>query len=331
MTDAGLPDPGRADGTAAAAPPRPAARELSPAERLRQAAVDALALVADQLPEVPPGTRVDPAERLVVRSTHVRAALGCPAAVALAGEEPFEESAAVAGWAAAATVADRLVHGHRDPNLGRPPTEPATGFRAVWRERAAEGWPWTWLDGATDADRALTAAEVHRRLAALARTLGAWPPAGASHVGHRPSWTFPNRPLVLQGRVDLVLGRRDGSHTLVVALGGDHDGTTRARLAYEAAVEALALRRPPAAVLALLPDAGRRWQVPVDDALLAHGVATAALAAATALGTRRRDPAGLARRPGTRCRSCTSAASCEPGRAWLDGPGRLLHGFLPAG
>lgn len=300
------------------------------ADELKAAVIDALAMVADQLPEAPPGGRVDPAERLDLRSTNVSEVVSCPAAVALAGEEPFVECAATAGWAAGAEVLDRLVCGHRDPGRGRPPTDPASGFRTVLSEAEHLGWPWTWLAGADRAERAMTAGEVHRRLSATARLLSPFPPAGVSHVGRRPSWSFPGRPLRLAGRVDVVLGRRDGSHTLVVVLNGDHGAATLPRLAFEALVEALELRRPPATVLGLLPDAGRRWPVAVDDALLEHGVAVAAELAQARLGQRRRDATGLERRPGPRCRDCGERATCAVGVAWLAGPGRRRAGFLPS-
>lgn len=301
------------------------------AEELKAAVVDALATVADQLPEAPPGGRVDPAERLDLRGTNVSDVVGCPAAAALAGEEPFVECAATAGWGAAAVVLDRLVSGHLDPGRGHPPTDPASGFRTALAEVEHLGWPWTWLAGADRAERALTAGEVHRRLSAAARLLSPFPPTGVSHVGRRPSWSFPGRPLRLVGRVDLVLGKRDGRHTLVVVLNGDHGPATLPRLAFEALVESLELRRPPATVLGLLPDAGRRWPVAVDDELLEHGVAVAALLARARLGQRRRDANGLERRPGPRCRECAERASCAEGASWLAGPGRLRAGFLPPG
>ncbi len=84
-------------------------------------------------------------------------------------------------------------------------------------------------------------------------------------------------------------------------------------------------------MLGLLPDAGRRWSVAVDDALLDEGIDAAADAARTALGVQRRDAAGLERRPGPGCRSCAHAVTCDSGTAWLHGPGRLRLGFLPPG
>ena len=44
--------------------------------------------------------------------------------------------------------------------------------------------------------------------------LDQWPPPDASHVGWRPRWAFPGRPLTLHGRVDLVLGRPGHGHRI---------------------------------------------------------------------------------------------------------------------
>ena len=296
---------------------------------LRAAVVAALEGVADQLPESPPGTRVEPGVRLDVRSSGVARALACPVATAFDGETPFEDSPGAAGWSASVTVLDRIVSGHLDPGRGRPPQDPASGYRTALQEVDRLDWPWPWIAGAGRAEKAVTAAEVHRRVAATARLLDPWPPADARHIGARPSWSFPGRPLRLQGRVELVLGRRDGTHTIVVGVRGDHGPTTRAQLAYEAVVEGLQLRRPPAVVLGLLPDAGRRWPLAVDDTLLGEGVAAAALAARVALGARRREAAGLEPRPGPRCRGCAHGGRCGPGTSWLAGAGRLRSGFLP--
>lgn len=293
--------------------------------------VAALALVADQVAEHRPGVKPDAGDWLDVRAGTVAAALRCPAATALDGERGFEASAATAGWKATADATDLLVHGHHDPRRGAPPTDPASAFRQLWNDRARlDGWPWPWLgEEAQPADRALTAAEVHRRTSGIARMLDPWPPPDAGSVGHRASWVFPRRTLRLHGRAELVLGRRGRGHTLVVVLNGDHGPATRTRLAYEAVVEAAALRATPATVLGLLPDAGRRWPLEVDDALLADGVAAAAGAAAAALGARTRDARRLERTPSGACGWCSHRGGCEPGTTWLAGPGRLRSGFLP--
>ena len=115
----------------------------------------------------------------------------------------------------------------------------------------------------------------------------------------------------------------------MVALTGDHAGATRDRLAYEAVVELLTVRRAPAVVRALLPDAGRDWSLTVDDDLLATGVAVIAATARVALGVSRRDASDLPRTPSPACRRCAHQAGCGPGAAWLAGPGRLRLGFLP--
>ncbi|HET9459882.1 MAG TPA: hypothetical protein VFO51_07885, partial [Sphingomicrobium sp.] len=179
-------------------------------------------------------------------------------------------------------------------------------------------------------ERALLSAAVSRRASGVARMLQPWPPPDATHAGRRPPWTHPTRPFRLTGGIDATFGRRDGTHTIVVVLTGDHSATTRDRLAYEALVELLGLRRAPAVVRGLMPDAGRDWSVAVDDRLLEDGIGAAVAAARTALGIRRADGAGLPRHPSPACRRCAHATGCADGQAWLDGPGRRRLGFLPA-
>jgi hypothetical protein len=299
-----------------------------PVTALHEALVDALAAVADQLPEAPPGTKLDPGDRLDVRGNrHVGR---CPAATALDGDTPFEASAATVAWELAAHAGDRLLHGSADPSRARVPTSPADAL-AVAVEEVSDNWAFDWWAEQDEAARSVAEGGVLRRLTGVARLATAWPPPSPVTYGHRPTWMFPRRPLRLVGRADLVVGRRGHDHTLVVGLGGDHGPDTRRRLAFEAVVESAALRRPPAKVVGLLPDAGRRWTLTVDDDLLAEGVTVAADAARVALGTRRRDAAGLERNAGPACRTCAHGAGCPAGEAWLAGPGRLRAGFLPPG
>jgi hypothetical protein len=290
------------------------------------AVLDALAPVTDQLPD---GRWQDTAddERLTVRSTgHVA---GCPAAAALDGDTPFETSPVLAGPAAAGAVLDRLLLGDADPMRVDRPKDPATAFREVYKQEP-DDWAWRWArEEATPAERALLSAAVARRVAGAARMLQPWPPSEATQAGRRSPWSHPSKPLRLAGAADVTLGKRDGTHTLVAVLTGDHTGATRDRLAFEAVVEVLLRRRAPAAVRAVLADAGRDWSAAVDDALLTTGIEVIATAARTALGVQRRDATGLARRPGPACRRCAHAAGCTEGDTWLNGPGRLRLGFLP--
>lgn len=287
--------------------------------------VEALAPTAEQLPDIA-WREATAGEKLVVRADHL--ATACPVQAALDGDGDFDTTPVTAGPTAAMGVLDRLVHGSLDPSRPFPASDPGDGFRAVWDEKL-DDWPWDWArDEASPAERALLSGAVNRRVGAVARMLDPWPPPDATSIGRRNNWLHPERPLQLRTRTDLILGRRDGTHTLVVLLGGDHGPVTRRRLAYDAVLEAVSLRRPPARVRALLPDAGREWTVEVDDDLLAEGVTAAADAARLALATQRIDPAGLAPQPGAVCRYCAHVARCPEGEAWLAGPGHLRHGFL---
>ena len=287
--------------------------------------VAAVAPVADQLADVR-WRDATAGERLAVRNGHVSTV--CPVKAALDGDGEFQTTPTTAGPAAALTVLDRVLLGGLDPMRGAPAADPPSAFRATYQEQL-DDWPWTWArDEASPEQRALLAAAANRRVSGIARMLSPWPPPAAGHIGMRLSWLHPERPLQLSTRADAVLGRRDGTHTLVVHLGGDHGAATRRRLAYDAVLEAVSLRRPPAAVRGLLPDAGRDWTIAVDDAVLAEGIAAAAAGARTALGAQRLVATGLVAQPGPACRYCAHRDRCEPGSTWLGGPGRLRHGFL---
>jgi hypothetical protein len=299
---------------------------LNPADVVTRL-VEALGPVADQLADVP-WRDATWDERLGIRSGQV--AVACPARAALDGDEPFETSPTIAGPAAGLGVLDRLALGHRDVTRGGAATDPMSAFRVAYKDEH-EKWPWDWAHGGTEEQRVLLAGAATRRAAGIARMLDPWPPTALGFVGFEPNWLYPQRPMRLKARFDAVLGRRDGTHTLVAVIAGDHGPATRRRLAYDALLEVLSLRRAPARVLGLLPDAGRRWSVPVDDALLDEGIEAAAVAARTALGVQRRDATGLERRPGPGCRSCAHAVTCDSGSAWLAGPGRLRLGFLAPG
>ena len=294
------------------------------AAEVTAAVLEALAPVTDQLPEVRWKAATD-GDRVAVRSTTV--ALACAAAAALDGDGEFVARPAVAGPGATGAVLDRLLLGPLDPQRAGGPTDPGTAFREVLAH-PPDQWAWEWAAAASRPEKALLSGVVNRRIAGIARMLQPWPHPDATQAGRRPPWNHPTRPLRVHGSAEVTLGKRDGTHTIVAVLTGDHTGATRQRLAYEAVVEVLSVRRSPAVVRGLLPDAGRDWSVRVDDDLLATGVAAIANAARTALGIARGDAGGLPRQPSPACRWCAHRAGCAEGEAWLAGPGRLRLGFL---
>jgi len=298
---------------------------VNPAD-ITAAVLEALGPVTDQLPEAKWRDAAE-ADRVAVRSTTV--AITCAAAAALDGDDEFVARPAIAGPGATGAVLDRLLLGPLDPQRAGGPSDPGSAFREVL-QHPPEQWAWEWASReASREEKALLSGVVSRRIAGIARMLQPWPPPDVTQAGRRLPWTHPSRPLRLHGSGEVTLGKRDGTHTVVAVLTGDHTGATRDRLAYEAVVEVLSVRRVPAVVRGLLPDAGRDWSVRVDDDLLATGVAAIATAARTALGVVRRDAAGLARQPSPACRRCAHQVGCTEGETWLAGPGRLRLGFLP--
>ena len=139
----------------------------------------------------------------------------------------------------------------------------------------------------------------------------------------RLSWPDPERPLQLSTRADAVLGRRDGTHTWSCT----SEATTaqpRRRLAYDAVLETVSLRRPPAAIRGLPPDAGRTGPSPSTTPCWPRGRRRG-----------RRRPHGPRRpaprrhrtgRPTARRRYCAHRDRCEPARRGSEGPGGCVTG-----
>lgn len=287
---------------------------------------DALEPVAAALPEGRYAV-TDPAARVAVSHHHLAEALRCPARLALAGPSTFTPSVAIATRALALAVLDQIVH-------GEPAPDPVTAYRTAYAEGERDQFPWEWLTGrdqrhpATDADRAAGAMRAVELATAVTRVVPDLR-TRVTRVGERCRWDHPQRPVRLQGRVDLVLGplRPEGTAELLVVFPGSWSPLIRPRLAYEALLLTLHRQRP-ATVTAVCLAEGRTYSHPVTPDLLGEGIAATATAVDAVAGGLRKDPRGLTRRPGPHCERCPSAASCGPGTAWLDGPGRRRAGFL---
>src|SRR5262249_43657763 len=154
------------------------------------------------------------------------------------GDGEFVARPAVAGPGATGAVLDRLLLGPLDPRRPGGPTNPGQAFREVL-QHPPEQWAWEWASQATKPEKALLNGVVSRRIAGIARMLdqpspehAGWPPPTATQAGRRPPWNHPSRPLRLHGSGEVTLGKRDGTHTVVAVLTGDHTTATRQRLAY---------------------------------------------------------------------------------------------------
>ena len=158
-----------------------------------------------------------------MRSTTV--ALACAAAAALDGDSEFVARPAIAGPGATGAVLDRLLLGPLDPQRAGGPTDPGSAFREVLAH-PPDQWAWEWATSAGRTEKALLSGVVSRRIAGMARLLQPWPPPEVTQAGRRLPWTHPGRPLRLYGSGEITLGKRDGTHTVVAVLTGDHTGVT---------------------------------------------------------------------------------------------------------
>ena len=104
---------------------------------------------------------------------------------------------------------------------GPPGRRPGAAFREVLAE-PPEHWAWDWATTASREERALLSAAVEPAGGRGGPDAGAVAAADATHAGRRPPWTHPTRPFRLIGGIDATLGKRDGGHTIVVVLTGDH-------------------------------------------------------------------------------------------------------------
>ena len=277
-------------------------------------------------------------------------AAACPARYRAAGDGGW----GFPGWSASTAAAsvgraalDHHLHG-RAPEPGPTRAElpaPLEVVRGWIRDAAVAGGPGVggWVgDLRADGDAATlaaTAALATRWLAGFLRVVG-WPlPEGLALLGvtrdDGPTgaprwWPAKGSAVTVACGADARLGRVTGSgdYALVVHRPSSaDDGEVHRRASFEAAAGALALRVAPGAVVVTAGDTGERARVVADESLLSAGgemIVDVVRQRATAL-TRGHDPADA--RPSPRCRWCDEAAHCDPGTAWLAGPGRWRGGL----
>lgn len=277
-------------------------------------------------------------------------AADCPARYRAGGEGGW----GFPGWSAsnAAAAAGRAAldhHLHRDEgDPARPHGElpaPLEVVRAWIREAAVAGAPGVggWVgDLRADGDAAplaATAGLATRWLAGFVRVLG-WPlpdrlallgvlredgPSGAPRW-----WPAKGSPVTVACGADARIGRVTGSGDFALVVhrpASADDAEVHRRATFEAAAGALALRVAPDSVLVTAGDTGERARVLVDEALLSAGgelIVDVVRQRVTALTTGF-DVADA--RPSARCRWCPEVERCEPGSAWLAGPGRWRGGL----
>ncbi|MFN8041576.1 MAG: PD-(D/E)XK nuclease family protein [Acidimicrobiales bacterium] len=131
--------------------------------------------------------------------------------------------------------------------------------------------------------------------------------------------------LVLAGKVDLSLGKADGTTAGKVLIDLKTGGFAPSHLddlRYYALVETLRLGTPPRKLASYYLDGARAHPEDVTEDLL-EAAARRVVAGATRLVELRRDPSVARTRPGPACRWCALSATCDDGRRFLDGDDRL--------
>ena len=287
---------------------------------------------------------------------------GCPTRFRAAGTEGWDfpgwspqTAGGTVGRAALARYLDRNV----TPAAAAPGADPALPhpLDAVkqWM-REARGTPtssiaeWVtklWRFGER-ADLAATAALATRWVAGFVRVLG-WPlPEGLALVVDDPGspsarrGTPPWRPRLAARRVPVTIGSKPDAVIGTVAPSGGFDvvfhrpnsGDELAlteRAAFEATAAALAIGIVPRDVVLTTADTGEKLRFPVRDDLLDCGVRLAVDVVRQRLRASEPLAPGVAEHddavPSAACRYCPERATCPPGLAWLDRPGRWHNGL----
>lgn len=125
--------------------------------------------------------------------------------------------------------------------------------------------------------------------------------------------------IVLGGKVDLTVGRADGTRAgkvLVDLKTGAFSPHHIDDLRFYALVETLRLGVPPRLLATYYLDGGRLQAEAVTEALLEVALERVVRGATAALELRGADRPPVLR-PGPPCRWCPAAASCDPGRRWV--------------
>jgi hypothetical protein len=269
---------------------------------LRTMLDDALAPVADELGD----------DTLWVSKFKLREVHGCEVRF-VAEQEGFVPSAA--------TARGTVTHKAIELTLNLPGDTPPLDLvdEAIARLQGSDAWLAEWLRTCDDAERAELRGEVNDL---LVKFLDCWPPL-------RPQWRpAPESRLnydlfggtiVLAGKVDLALGRAEGTRAgkvLIDLKTGRASAIHREDLRFYALIEALRLGVPPRRVATHYLDSGHLAVEDVTVDLLEAAVARTVdgIEAMVELKDPQRQ---LVKKPGPACSWCALAEDCDEGQAWL--------------
>jgi CRISPR/Cas system-associated exonuclease Cas4 (RecB family) len=221
----------------------------------------------------------------------------------------------------AATARGTVTHKAIELTLNLPGETPPLDLvdEAIARLQQSDAWLAEWLQTCSDAERAEVRAEANDL---LVKFLDCWPPL-------RPQWrpapesrlTFDllDGRVVLAGKVDLALGRAEGTRAgkvLVDLKTGRFSPTHREDLRFYALIEALRLGVPPRRVATHYLDSGHLHTEDVTVDLLEAAVART-VDGVVAMVELRDPQRPLEKKPGPACGWCALADECAEGQAWL--------------
>jgi CRISPR/Cas system-associated exonuclease Cas4 (RecB family) len=177
----------------------------------------------------------------------------------------------------------------------------------------------TWIAALSPADEAdLRGQSVER----LTKFMESFPPLDRrwNPVTEAPARWPNNGPILLQARVDLMIGRPAGNESRKVIIDlktGRPSARHRQDLAFYALLETLARSVPPRKVATYYLDAAEAQVEDVSERLLRTAVRRTldGINAIVELESEGRPPV---RRPGVTCRWCPLSESCDDGRSYLD-------------
>lgn len=237
--------------------------------------------------------------------------LGCEAQAT--ADDPFTWSPAVAGGQVAHRAVQLGVHWRGDP-------VPAVLVdEAMARVAAEDSSLGIWLDGLGEADRADLRGLATERVTKFFESFPPLDPRSRPMTEARVQWPLQG-PILLSGKVDLVLGKpagRESRKVIVDLKTGAHRAHHREDLRFYALVETLRTGVPPRKLASFYLDVGAAEVEDVTEGVLRAAVRRTldGIHAWIELTVEGRDPV---LRPGPTCRWCPLLASCDTGRAHLE-------------
>ncbi|MBI2710897.1 MAG: PD-(D/E)XK nuclease family protein [Actinobacteria bacterium] len=281
---------------------------------------DIEAELAGALGPLPEGTSV------FVSKHHLSVVHQCEARWLAEQDVPFVPSVATVRGTVAHKAVELGIAWHGDPN----PLELVDEALASLTE-GDDRWVGDFLRGASERERAEVRAQANERVAAF---LDCWPPLERRWrpvPEARQRADLAGGRVVVQGRVDLVLGRSEGRRAgkvLVDFKTGAWSPAHHEDLRLYALVETLRLGVPPRRLATSYLDSGELRTEDVTVAALEAAGARLVDGVARMVAVRH-GGAPASRRPSAACRWCPASATCAEGQAFLAEAGWARPGGDP--